>query len=63
MKVREVLRKIEDDGWYLVSIEGDHRQYKHPTKPGKVTISGNLGDEIKAGTLGSIRRQSGLTLR
>ncbi|HZK81069.1 MAG TPA: type II toxin-antitoxin system HicA family toxin, partial [Humisphaera sp.] len=40
--------------------KGSHRQYKHPTKPGRVTIPGNLGDDVKFGTLGSIKRQAGL---
>jgi predicted RNase H-like HicB family nuclease/predicted RNA binding protein YcfA (HicA-like mRNA interferase family) len=52
MKVRDAIRMIEADGWYLDRIVGSHRQYRHPTKPGTVTISGNLGKELKAGTPG-----------
>lgn len=60
MKVREVVRMIEANGWRLVHQVGSHRQYKHPTKPGRVTVAGNPGDEVKAGTLASIKRQAGL---
>ena len=60
MKVREVIKMIEKDGWYLVKTRGDHRQYKHPSKPGRVTISGNLGRDIPPGTLNSVLKQSGL---
>ncbi len=60
MKVREVIKLIEKDGWYLVRTRGDHRQYKHPTKIGRVTISGNLGRDMPPGTLSSVMKQSGL---
>ena len=60
VKVREVIKLIEDDGWYLVRMKGDHRQYKHPVKKGLVTISGKLGDDIAKGTLNSILKQAGL---
>ena len=60
MKVREVIKMIEKDGWYLVKIKGDHRQYKHPEKPGRVTIAGNLGRDMPPGTLSSVLKQSGL---
>lgn len=60
MKVREVIDMIEEDGWYIVATKGDHRQYKHPTKPGRVTIAGHPGDDLAACTLGSILRQSQL---
>ena len=63
MKVREVLKLIAKDGWYLVPSRGGHRQFKHPSKPGRVTISGNLGDDVAPGTLRSILRQAGLTER
>jgi predicted RNA binding protein YcfA (HicA-like mRNA interferase family) len=58
MKVRDIIRLIEHDGWYYVTCKGDHRQYKHPNKPGKVTISGHLGDDVRIGTLRSILRQA-----
>ncbi len=40
MKIRDVIKWIEDDGWYLVTTKGSHRQYKHSTKSGRVTIAG-----------------------
>ena len=60
MTVREVLRMIEDDGWVMVAPKGSHRQYKHPDKPGRVTVAGHLKDDIAPGTLNSILRQAGL---
>ncbi len=58
MKVREVIKRIEADGWYCVRIRGDHRHYKHPTKLGIVTISGQMRTDIPIGTLLSIFRQA-----
>jgi len=60
VKVREVIRLLERDGWILVMTGGSHRQFKHPTKPGRVTVSGNLGDDMPKGTFGSVKRQAGL---
>ena len=60
MTVREVLRMIEDNGWVMVAQKGSHRQYKHPDKPGRVTVAGHLKDDIAPGTLNSILRQAGL---
>ena len=60
MKVREVIRLIEGDGWHLVRMKGDHRQYKHPVKKELVTISGHLNHEISKGTLNSVLKQAGL---
>ena len=60
MKVRDVIRMIEDDGWHLVRTRGSHRQYKHPTKPGLVTIAGKPGDDLAPGTLNSVLKQAGL---
>ena len=60
MKVREVIALVERDGWYLVRTRGDHRQYKHPTKPGQVTVSGHRNDDIHPKTLNSILTQAGL---
>ena len=51
---------IEADGWYLVATRGSHRQYKHPSKPGRVTIAGHLTDNLAPGTLNSIFKQAGL---
>ena len=60
MNVRQIIKRIEADGWQLVRQRGSHRQYKHPRKPGRVTVAGNDGDEIKPGTLASILRQAQL---
>jgi predicted RNA binding protein YcfA (HicA-like mRNA interferase family) len=45
---------LGDDGWYIVAMRGRHRQLKHPTKPGRVTVHGKPGDDIATGTLNSI---------
>ena len=60
MKVRKLVRLIETDDWFLARQRGSHRQFKHPTKPGLVTISGNDGDDVKTGTLASILKQARL---
>jgi predicted RNA binding protein YcfA (HicA-like mRNA interferase family) len=60
MKVREVIRMLEDDGWGLVGTRGSHRQYKHPVKPGRVTVAGKASDDLAPGTLNSILKQAGL---
>jgi len=61
MKVRDVLRRIRDDGWILVkSRGGSHRQFKHPTKRGRVTIAGHDNDDLQRDTLKSIWRQAQL---
>lgn len=63
MKVREILRLLEEDGWYLVTTVGSHRQYKHPTKPGRVTVPGKLARDLPIGTERSILKQAGLHRR
>ena len=60
MKVRDVIKMIEDDGWYLARTKGNHRQYKHPTKPGLITLPGKPNDDLAPGTLNSILKQAGL---
>lgn len=60
MKVRDVIKRIEDYGWYQVAQKGSHRQYKHPTKTGKVTIAGQPGKDVPTGTLQEILKQAGL---
>jgi predicted RNA binding protein YcfA (HicA-like mRNA interferase family) len=60
LKVRDVIKLVEKDGWYKVRQKGSHRQYKHPTKPGIVTISGHPNDDVRPGTLQSILKQAGL---
>jgi predicted RNA binding protein YcfA (HicA-like mRNA interferase family) len=58
MKIRDVIKLIEADGWYLVVTKGSHRQYKHPVKPGRVTIAGHPGDDLAPGTLNSVLKQA-----
>jgi predicted RNA binding protein YcfA (HicA-like mRNA interferase family) len=60
MKVREVVRMIENDGWVLVRTRGSHRQFHHASKTGTVTISGAPGDDMPKGTLISVLRQAQL---
>jgi predicted RNA binding protein YcfA (HicA-like mRNA interferase family) len=60
MKVREAISLIERDGWYLDRTRGSHRQYKHPSKPGLVTIPGKPKDDLAPGTTNSILKQAGL---
>ena len=60
MKVSEILRLLSDDGWFLVATRGSHRQFKHPVKPGRVTVPGKPSDELAPGTLNSIGKQAGL---
>lgn len=59
-KVRDAIRIVEEDGWRQVTQKGSHRQYRHPTKPGKVTIPGHLQDDVAPGTWASIMRQAGI---
>jgi predicted RNA binding protein YcfA (HicA-like mRNA interferase family) len=60
MKVRDVIRVLEADGWYLARTRGSHRQYKHPAKPGLVTLAGKPGEDVAPGTLNSVMKQAGL---
>lgn len=59
-KIREVLARLEADGWYLVAIRGSHRQLKHATKSGRVTVAGKPSDDLSPGTLNSVLKQAGL---
>jgi len=63
MKVSDILRMLSEDGWYLASTKGSHRQFKHPSKPGRVTVAGKPSDDLAPGTLNSILNQSGLKNR
>ncbi|MGB5296633.1 MAG: type II toxin-antitoxin system HicA family toxin [Thermoanaerobaculia bacterium] len=63
MKVRDVIKLIEQDGWYHVKTRGSHRQYKHATKVGRVTIAGKPSHDLAPGTLNSILKQAGLKKR
>ena len=60
MKVRDAIKLIEQDGWYLARTRGSHRQYKHSSKRGLVTVPGKPGDDLAPGTLDSILKQAGL---
>jgi predicted RNA binding protein YcfA (HicA-like mRNA interferase family) len=60
MKVRDILRLLRDDGWYLARTKGSHQQFKHPSKPGRVTLAGAPNDDLAPGTLNSILKQAGL---
>jgi predicted RNA binding protein YcfA (HicA-like mRNA interferase family) len=60
MKVRDLIKKIEADGWQYMYTTGSHRHFKHPEKPGKVTIPGHRGDDVTPGTLKSVLKQAGL---
>ena len=60
MKVRDIIKLIENDGWYLDRTRGSHRQYKHPTNAGLVTVPGKPGDDLAPGTQNSILKQAGL---
>jgi predicted RNA binding protein YcfA (HicA-like mRNA interferase family) len=63
MKVKEIIRILEEDGWFLIGTRGSHRQYKHPVRPGRVTVAGKPSDDLAPGTLNSILKQSGLKER
>jgi predicted RNA binding protein YcfA (HicA-like mRNA interferase family) len=60
MKVRDVIKLIERDGWYHVRTTGSHRHFYHPTKPGTVTVPGHLGKDVPEGTRNSVLKQAGL---
>ncbi len=60
MKIRDLIKLIEGDGWRLVRTRGSHRQYKHPAKRGRVTIPGHGGDDVHPDTLKSVLVQAGL---
>ncbi|HWO28424.1 MAG TPA: type II toxin-antitoxin system HicA family toxin [Candidatus Acidoferrum sp.] len=60
MKVREVIKRLEGDGWRLVRTKGSHRQYHHPAKSGTVTVAGHPSVDIPPGTLNNILKQAGL---
>jgi len=60
VKVREIVRILEENGWVLVATRGSHRQYKHEARPGRVTVAGKPSDDLAPGTLNSIRKQAGL---
>ena len=60
MKIKDIIKLIENDGWHLDRTKGSHRQFKHSTKPGVVTVAGKPGLDLPPGTLNSILKQAGL---
>jgi predicted RNA binding protein YcfA (HicA-like mRNA interferase family) len=62
MKVRDVIKTLEKDGWRLDRTRGDHRQYRHPERrqAGTITVPGHFGDDVPTGTLNAILKQAGL---
>jgi predicted RNA binding protein YcfA (HicA-like mRNA interferase family) len=60
MKVRDVIKRLEEDGWRLARTKGSHRQFHHPAKPGTVTVAGHPSVDIPPGTLNNILKQAGL---
>ncbi|CAN5817743.1 type II toxin-antitoxin system HicA family toxin [soil metagenome] len=60
MKVKELIKLIKKDGWFLVRTKGRHRQFHHPSKSGTVTIAGKESVDIPIGTLNNILKQAGL---
>ena len=60
VKVGELIRLLADDGWQLARTRGSHRQYKHASKPGTVTVAGKPSLDVPPGTLNAILRQAGL---
>jgi predicted RNA binding protein YcfA (HicA-like mRNA interferase family) len=60
VKVRDLIRQLEKDGWYLDRTRGSHRQFKHTVKPGIVTVHGHPSDDVPVGTLGNILKQANL---
>lgn len=59
LKVREVIKMLNNDGWYFVKQNGSHRQFKHDEKEGKVTINGKPSDDLSQFLLNSIYKQAG----
>jgi predicted RNA binding protein YcfA (HicA-like mRNA interferase family) len=60
VKVAEILRRLQQDGWVLVAQRGSHRQFKHKVKVGRVTVPGKPSDDLAPGTQNSILKQAGL---
>lgn len=63
MNARELIRALEADGWREVRSEGSHRQFRHPAKPGLVTVAVHGGRDLTRRDIASIERQAGLKLR
>ncbi|XVV08079.1 type II toxin-antitoxin system HicA family toxin [Actinosynnema sp. CA-248983] len=63
LKVAEIIKRLVADGWYLAATRGSHRQFKHPTKPGRVTVPGKPSRVLPLGTERSILKQAGIDWR
>ncbi len=61
MKIRDIIKALREDGWKEVAVRGSHRQFKHPDKPGRVTIAGAPNHDLASGTLNSVLKQAALT--
>ncbi|CAD5969069.1 hypothetical protein PCC9214_03689 [Planktothrix tepida] len=62
MKVKDIIKRLEQDGWYLARTQGSHRQFKHTLKSGLVTVPGKPSDDLAPGTLNSIIKQAQINL-
>ena len=60
LKVKELIKALENDGWYLARTRGGHRQFRHPSKGGTVTVAGKPSVDVPPGTLSAILKQTGL---
>ena len=60
MKVRDIIKLLEERGWYLARTKGSHRQFKNPNRPGTVTVAGKPNIDVPPGTLNSILKQAGV---
>ena len=60
MKIKELIKLLQQDGWAQARMKGSHRQFKHTTKSGTVTVAGKSNTDIPPGTLSSILKQAGL---
>lgn len=60
MKISQLLKLLENDGWFIVRQRGSHRQLHHVTKTGTVTVAGKLSIDVPHGTLNSVLKQAGL---
>ena len=60
MKVKELIKFVEDDGWEQMRMKGSHRQFKHPVKGVTVTIAGKPSVDVPPGTANNILKQAGL---
>lgn len=59
IRIKDLIAMLERDGWILVSTRGSHRQFKHPSRPGRVTVAGKLSDKLAVGTQASVFKQAG----